>query len=83
MALGADIVELQQKVLGELALKAEIVLGGVLRTEVRLEVAIHKNGAIVGPAWVLAFGCLGQETVETVGRHISGLTYKWRIEQRV
>jgi hypothetical protein len=41
MPLRPHIIDLQQKILGNLTLDAEVVLRRVLRAQMRLEVAIH------------------------------------------
>src|SRR5208283_522134 len=83
MALRPYIIDLQQEVLCDLALDAEVVLRRVLRAQMRLEVAVHEDGEVIRPTWILSLGCLRQKSVESIRGHVSSLPHKWSIEESV
>ena len=65
MRFGAHVADLEQDIAGHLVLNGEIVLLGILRTHVRLELAVEQDRPEGGPIHGLAAHGI-QDAVERI-----------------
>src|SRR6185369_14681547 len=81
MPLRSHIADLQNQVFGQLALDVQVVLGRILRPQVRLKLSIQQNGAVKRPVHWLSSGRI-ENSVKWIGLLCAVLLLVWRVEQR-
>src|SRR5271156_5173732 len=79
--LRSDVAERHHHVGSNLLLYLEVVLLGVLRSQVRFELAIHDDGPKSRPVDGLA-GFRLEETIEGIRRDGARLAHEWSLKQR-
>ncbi len=81
MALRSHIADLQNQVFGQLALDVQVVLGGILRPQMRLKLSVEQNGTVERPVHWLSSRRI-ENSVKRIGLLCAVLLLVWRVEQR-